>query len=531
MSTAWAELDPRALGVLRGLVALSGAAILTWDGVVRPGYLPDTRRRLRDASLALLGLASFACWWNLGLFHFELGYLQVNDLYHYYLGAKYTPELGYTRLYECTAVADAEDGNLARVRSRWMRDLATNELTRTTSILSDPGRCKSRFSAARWDGFRRDVSWFRSHATTPEVWDTLQVDHGYNATPVWGAVGSPLANLAPASDSQMLRLALIDPVLLLVMWGAVWWAFGWRSMAVALLWWGTNYPARFAWTGGAFLRADWLALTVVGICLVKKGLSGAGGFALTYAALLRLFPAIVVLGLVLKVAADVWLRRRSFRLTPDHRRFAFGALLALLVLIPGSIVTARGGAAAGVRVWSEFVDNTRKHYATPLTNNIGLKVLIAYDPATRVADLARYSVVAPLDSWMAARRRVFGERAPIFWLLVAAFLWLTLRAVRDQPDWIALVLGVALLPVTLELTCYYYAILLVLGLLWPTHRWVGVGLCALAAFSNLVPAFLKMDDDIYAAISVATVAFALGVTALLAQGSGPKAQEGLGLRA
>jgi len=54
----------------------------------------------------------------------------------------------------------------------------------------------------------------------------------------------------------------------------------------------------------------------------------------------------------------------------------------------------------------------------------------------------------------------------------------------------------------------------------------------LSAFSNLVPAGLTMDDDIYAAISVGAVVFVVGVTgALLAQGSGPKPQEGLGLRA
>jgi hypothetical protein len=276
---------------------------------------------------------------------------------------------------------------------------------------------------------------------------------------------------------------------------------------------------------------------VIGICLVKRSVPAAGGFALAWATLLRVFPAVILVGLALKAAAGMW-RRRSFVVAPDHRRFALGVMLAMVVLLPLSAAAYRSGPADGVRAWFEFVDNTRKHYATPLTNNMGLKVLVAYDPATRVAELEPYAVDAPLDSWIAARRRVFAERAPLFWLIVAASVALTALAVRDQPDWIALVLGVAVLPVAVELTCYYYAILLALGLLWPKHRWVGVGLCVLSAFSNLVPALLPMDDDIYAAISVGAVALVLGVTGwvaaqgsrLRAQGSGLRAQEGLRLR-
>src|SRR5207237_8319873 len=118
--------------------------------------------------------------------------------------------------------------------------------------------------------FKRDIAWFESRFSL-EFWNNSQKDHGYNSTPVWTIVGSALANLAPASDRQIFLLGLLDPTLLLLMWGFVVWAFGWRTAAVAALIWGTNFPARYWWNGGAYLRMDWLATAVIAICLLKRG--------------------------------------------------------------------------------------------------------------------------------------------------------------------------------------------------------------------------------------------------------------------
>ena len=61
-----------------------------------------------------------------------------------------------------------------------------------------------------------------------------------------------------------------------------WWAFGWRTTCVALAVFATNFPSRFYWTGGAFLRWDWLFYFVGGVCLVKKERPMLGGFFLGY---------------------------------------------------------------------------------------------------------------------------------------------------------------------------------------------------------------------------------------------------------
>jgi hypothetical protein len=507
----WAALDYRLVGIIKGVIALSGALVLAWMALARRRDRSHRHTRVLDILLGVLGVAGALCWWNLGQFHYG-AYVHIHEQYHYYIGAKYFRELGYTRLYQCTAVADMEAGLADQVRQRWVRNLATNVLERGATVLAEPQACTSHFTPERWDSFKHDIEWFRAR-NAPDRWARSQVDHGYNATPVGEIAAGLLANLSPASHRQILLLALIDPLLILVMWAVVWWAFGWRTACVAAIWWGTNYPARFYWTGGALLRTDWLLLTVIGIALVKRARPAAGGFALTYAALLRIFPALIVVGLGLKAALDMW-RARRIELAPSHLAFLWGCVLALLLLVPTSAFLVGGGVKGGIDAWSGFVANSRKHLETPLTNNIGLKTLIAYEPTTRIALLEPYWVDSPLDSWIAARKRVFEERQVLFWTIVVAFVAILARAVRDQDDWVALALGTGLIPLTTELTSYYYSVLLVFGFLWLRDRWIGVGLCLVAAATGLVAAALttEMEDDIYAVISAVIVLFVLAGT-------------------
>src|SRR5262249_51976159 len=192
--------------------------------------------------------------------------------------------------------------------------------------------------------------------------ETAAIDHGYNGTPVWGIAGGILANLAPASSGYIRFLGILDSFLLCVMWGVVGWAFGWRAMCVALLYWGTNLPARYWWNGGAFLRMDWLFVLVLSICLVRPGRLVSGGFGFAYAGLLRIFPAVAVSGLVLKALVGMW-RARRWVLSAEHKRFALGCLLALAVLWPTAALVARDH-RLGLDSWSGFVDNSRKHLGT-----------------------------------------------------------------------------------------------------------------------------------------------------------------------
>src|SRR2546423_10005051 len=205
----WAAINNEAMVTIKGLVALAGTLLLVWGIVLRRRGRAEAHRRLRDLFLAGLGMLSFACWWNLGHFHFDR-YLHVWEQYHYYIGAKYSRELEYTRLYQCTSAAEIELGSRDEVASRRIRDLTTNEIHDNSDILADTTLCSRNFSPERWNQFKKDIAWFRTQFSS-DFWRNSQIDHGFNATPVWTIVGGALANLAPASDAQIAILAALDP--------------------------------------------------------------------------------------------------------------------------------------------------------------------------------------------------------------------------------------------------------------------------------------------------------------------------------
>ncbi len=502
-------LSDNQVETIKIVVATGGAAVLLWGLALRLLRRPDAHKRLRDGLLLALGLLGGACWWN--LFVLQGGtYLHVGDTYHYYVGAKYFRELGYTRLYWCTVIADAEDGFLEDVRRRQVRDLESNVLRGTREILAEPEKCRQHFSEERWLGFKHDIDFFRSRAPGNQ-WAAIQLDHGYNPPPVWGILGTTLASTGPASTSQLRVLALLDPLLLLVMWACVGRVFGWRAMCVALLYWGTNYPGRFGWVGGAYLRQDWLAAMTIGLCLLRRGRMASAGFMLTLSALLRVFPGFILVGIALKAMMDMWAGRRV-ALSARYRSLAVGCIAAVVVLIPASVVVAGSWSA-----WPAFVANSRKYLNTPVTNFVGLKTVMAYNHDWRA------SRVVPLgleedrwQLWQEARRRQFEERRYLFAALVFGFVILLALAVRNQEDWVAAVLGVALIPMATEVLCYYYSVLLVYGFLGPRREGLGAALCALAAVTGLIGKFVWSNDMRYLLISVAVVGFAWAATASVA---------------
>ena len=99
-------------------------------------------------------------------------------------------------------------------------------------------------------------------------------------------------------------------------------------------------------------------------------------------------------------------RQKSWLPVGPHRRFAAGCLIALAVLVPASML-ATGGAGR----WSEFVENSRLYLKTHGTNAVGLKTVLAYDPANRL-ELARDPALADSDeTWSAARDAALARRA------------------------------------------------------------------------------------------------------------------------
>jgi hypothetical protein len=141
----------------------------------------------------------------------------------------------------------------------------------------------------RWESLKHDLRYFRT-LENARRWDDAQTDHGYNGTPVWNIMGTILTNLGPASRTQVLALDSIDCILVVLLSLMIWWAFGWRTLTVALIAFSTNFPSRWYWTGGSLLRWDWLFWMVAAVCLLKKERFFYAGMCLAYSTLLRIFP-------------------------------------------------------------------------------------------------------------------------------------------------------------------------------------------------------------------------------------------------
>lgn len=502
---------PAAMQWARLALALLATLLVAWEcWLVRRGRA-TTARVLRDRALAALGVLGLAAYVNFGTLHGG-GFVHTWDTYHYYVGAKYFPELGYEWLYDCTAVADAESGHRHDVATRTITDLHTNEQVKTFDILIDPDPCLRRFSAARWEAFKHDVAWFRDRVDAV-TWRRIQRDHGYNATPVWNAVGHLLASAAPASDLQITCLALLDPLLLVAAFVLLAWAFGWRVAAIAAVMLGTFFPSQFTWTGGAFLRCDWVFCLVAGLCALRKGRPFTGGALLAYAALLRLFPAALFVGPALAALAHLW-RTRAWH--PGHVRLFAGAAVAVALAVPPALVIS-GDAGKG------FVENTLKHADTPLTNHMGLPTLLSYRPDTTVRQLRQ---ITPKELWprfKQARRAALHEACPAIALAGLVFLALLLAAARHEV-WRVATLSLGLAAVFLQLTCYYYVFVIAWAVLAERRPAIGAVLLGMCAASMLVALGLDVEmDESYVALSLVTILGLAAAVVISLRGDHPHA--------
>jgi hypothetical protein len=548
----WFENDASARFEM--VLAILGAALIGWGVWLRQKGKAERHRKLRDALLIALGVISFCCYFNFFLFHFR-NYLHSWDTFHYYAGSKYFKELSYDRLYECIAVADSEEPGLRRrVELRKVMNLRNNMMEGTGEILAHPENCKKHFTPERWQAFKKDVAFFRAKHDVKR-WEELQTDHGYNGTPVWNIAGTLLSNTGPATEDQVSFLTRIDPFFIVGITLMCWWAFGWRTVCVALAVLATNFPSRFYWTGGAFLRWDWLFYFCGGICLVKKEKPLLGGIFLGYSTLLRVFPIFVFTGPVLMVVRQLWgthtpdspawriklwrdarfknedryhmltiykpepaksLRALIDRIDRRYLRLFGGAALIVAILMPLSLATS-----GGIDGYRAFIYNTNKHKETPLTNHMGLRTVVTYNPAQAGRALKNDRAEDPWGVWKRTKVQAFQNRRPLYMAFVAGFVLLLFAATRNAEPWMACSMGAMMIAVGIELTCYYYSFLFAVTFLYKKREEVGAILLAATAATGFIDwaptkylpdkgiwANLKMSqwlDEQYMFMSVATL--------------------------
>ena len=495
----------RSLSWIKATIAFGAAALSIYEVTLVAAKKPIRRVWTKGIAIAL-ALMAIGAYFRYG----DLGYANFYhrwEFFHYYLGSKYDRELGYTRIYQCTAIAQADSGQANEVRARKLRDLAKEDLlAQASAVLDHPEECRDRFETPeRWEAFKADVKFFRDAAGL-KYWNDMQKDHGYNPPPVWTVMGHFWASLHPATDGYIKFLASFDLLFLTGMFAAIYWAFRWRVFAVAAIFWGCQLPAEYFWTGGAFMRQDWLFFLVLSACLVRKRYHVLGGAAFAYSTLLRVFPGLLLAGWAVVAGAYVWKHKR---MASHHMKVMLGGLGATAVFVSISI------AVAGWQSYPDFYHHIQVHNTTPLTNNMGLQTVLAHSFDGRMEFVRDEKHIDPFDDWKRMRRdRLQGFR-PLYLLLLAgiaaAFVY-ALRRVKSLV--VAQALSLAIVISLVEVTCYYYSMFILSAFLSRLRRGVEQWVLCVAGISQLLAINRYLShyyDDRYTSQAVLFCVFAFSL--------------------
>lgn len=496
-TTPWAWVP---LGVL---VALLAWLIYTRRRAPAPGQ--PLSRAWERALLGGLLFASAFTWINVGTFHGSR-YIHYWDTFHYYVGGKYFPENRYDKIYLCSAIAEVDDGRKGTFGKRQIRDLRDNTLGDAEPHLSRTEECRAAFSDARWAEFREETRLFRSYMGT-SWWAKMFKDHGFNASPVWIGFGRPLTHIggidvppagmadipadlrgqSPAKRAEIKArfqqarrdfetrigwFVSIDLALYAGAFALIWWAFGLRACALAMIIWGAGYPWAYFWTGGSFGRVPWLFMSTAGVCFMARGYKALGGAGVTWAMLLRVFPGALIAGVSVKIGYNL-LRHRT--INPGHRRLILGCTVALLALVGASLP-----AVGGFDAYREFLGNSFKHKSTPLTNHMGLPTLLSFHPAHIARRTRNNDLDDPFEVWKQKRQSNLESRRWLHYAILLGFLGLLGYTGRRLADWQLTALSTVMIVGVFELTCYYYCFVILLAPLAVRHFRYALALLAMA---------------------------------------------------
>jgi len=372
-----------------------------------------------------------------------------HDIFHYYMGSKYSPEVGYLDLYNCAVVADQEtsDGDVPRYGVRRMDDY---EFSDSRQVLADAARYRALFTDERWEEFRSDIAAFRASMESEERFRAVFKDNGYNATPVWNRVAHWISNRVSVQGRMGLPLlASLDAALLVLMFVVVGRTFGWRTSAIAAIFVGTMFPMAAGTIRGAFLRLDWLSLLVMLTCALKVKRYKTAGALAAYAGMARIFPLVFVFGLGAKW---VWDLARSRTLNRRYLEFFVVFALVVVALFALSIV-----ADGGTDTWHAFWTKIQFHDTNMSGLRAGFKPLLLASAATVIADWPSHPT---------ARALRFDEVRTAWWAVLALVSAGCFVGARRLEDYETVSLGYVLVFFLAAPTYYYHVMLVSVALLF-----------------------------------------------------------------
>lgn len=369
--------------------------------------------------------------------HHQGLWLNSYEFFHYYLGGKYSEELGYDRLYDAVLAADAEDVPHRMVDR--VRDLRTGRIVPPARLMAERSAARERFSEARWEEFKRDVAFLRNRVPRAQ-WHQQLTDKGYNPTPAWTLAGGFLANRIPTNDARgMLGLVLIDVILLAIAFTAVGIAFGPNAALLLMVFLGTHYLMSHNTLRAAFLRMDWIACLVTAMALLRFKCHKTAGALAAWAAMTRVFPGIFAFGIGAKLLYTLLVHRRL-----DRPCLGF---LAAFGVACGVIAAASALYTGGAGAWIEFFEKVSEHDDEIAPWRIGFKYIFLMTYETR-------------HFWGVDAGTFFAENQTVWWTIQAAVLAVTFAAVGRLKDHEALAIGFVPAFFFFAPTYYYYVFLM-----------------------------------------------------------------------
>ena len=413
-------------------------------------------RRVADGVLILLVVISVCAYFDFGYFPKFGRFMNPHDTFHYYLGSKYSREVGYFNLYRAVVIADSENhGKHKRPDVRNMEDYSFSSVE---SIIHDADKYKAPFTEDRWKQFRKDTAYFEQ-LLGKSRWGTVVDDMGYNATPVWNMVGRFLTNrVSTGSPFGMGFLVSIDLVLIAAMILVVWRAFGWRTALWTLIFFCTCYCMAYTHIRGGFMRLDWVCMLVMAVCMLKLGRYKTAGVLVGYAGMSRVFPLVFAFGVGVKFMWAIYgawklnpqavLRHRikELALAPQMRKY-IGFFLVLGVVC-GALMTMSIVDDGGLSHWREFSKKIAVHNGHIAPPRVGFKKVF----------LMNYNYPA---GGMPGLKQTMTDRKVLWWAIQGTILLVSIFLLRNVEDYESICYGYVPAYFLTTPTFYYHVMLVV----------------------------------------------------------------------
>lgn len=452
---AW-PVEQRQVSLARGVVAVVAACALLRE-VFAPRRWP-AQRAVVLTSLGVTALTGVLCFYNLGRPQFwdhqnnQPTPIHVLDLRQYYQTVKYFDELGYRDMFLADMAAYVEDvpgATLDNMRDTPLRDLYTHRMTTVGDQRAKIELIKQRFSPERWQQYKKDAAYFRSLMGRSDYLRYM-FDYGSNATPVWMSVAHLMFSAFDASNTSLLLTGLLDPLLFLLGFAAIWLCFGIRTMCVVMVVFGANDFIMYGtnW-GGATLRHDWLMFLALGACALKKQRWVLGGVFFALSTSIRAFPVLALVGATFPALWWLIERTRSTRRLPPWREL-LREQAPLVRVLGAAAITGVGlllvtSLEWSFATWQDWLLKVGKLSADAHGNSVALRGLIAGPEWTH--------------------DQVLRERWPLFALTMAAYIVAVFVAARGKSLAQAAMLGLSLVPVVFYPANYYIHIVCLYPLL------------------------------------------------------------------